>query len=362
LYFVILIPPVLWYDRGMEQVLEKLYFGVFEFVLTPEKTIIFPPFKGNVFRGALGKALKDLTCAFKSKQCNECLIRDKCLYAQIFESHNVEGKSILKNIEKAPHPFVIFVPDKYRLEYPENDKIHFYLTLIGSAIEYISYFILSFEQIGKKGIGNNRSPFRVERVRVSGENIYDPAEKKVLRDFPVLKGCDFLPACNDNTPSPQKKESKQKLLQGGKGGGFLEKSPPNIEVSNREGLKLFLESPTRIKFDGRFQKNITFDMIVRNILRRVQLLCTFYCDGPDFVDFTSLIEKSKEIKIVDKKINWQQQMRFSYRQEKNVSMGGVSGWIEFAGDVAEFLPFLKIGEYLHVGKGTGLGLGKIKVM
>jgi hypothetical protein len=168
----------------------------------------------------------------------------------------------------------------------------------------------------------------VERVRVSGENIYDPAEKKVLRDFPTFKGSDFLPAGN----------------------------------SNREGLKLFLESPTRIKFDGRFQKNITFDMIVRNILRRVQLLCTFYCDGPDFVDFTSLIKKSNQVKIVDKKINWQQQMRFSYRQEKNVSMGGVSGWIEFAGDVAEFLPFLKIGEYLHVGKGTGLGLGKIKVM
>ncbi|MCK4763210.1 MAG: hypothetical protein KAW12_13520 [Candidatus Aminicenantes bacterium] len=51
----------------MNQVLDKLRFTVFEFVLAPEKTIIFPPFKGNVFRGALGKALKELTCAFKTK-------------------------------------------------------------------------------------------------------------------------------------------------------------------------------------------------------------------------------------------------------------------------------------------------------
>jgi hypothetical protein len=342
----------------MEQVLEKLRFGVFEFVLAPGKTIVFPPFKGNVFRGALGKALKDLTCAFKSKDCKECLIRDKCLYAQLFESHNTEGKSILKKVERDPHPFVIFVPDKYQLEYPENDKIRFYLTLIGSALEYISYFILAFEQIGKKGIGKNRSPFKVERVQVGGENIYDPEEKKVLRDFPVFKGTDFL------SPENNQKFSEVLFRDGPKGllwfptpwGGRRRQAN-----SNPESLKLYLESPTRIKFDGRFQKNITFDMIVRNLLRRLQLLSTFYCDGPDFVDFTALIEKSKGVKVIDKKINWQQQMRFSYRQERNVSMGGVSGWIEFAGDLSEFMPYLRIGEFLHIGKGTGLGLGKIKI-
>ena len=176
----------------MNEVLEKLRFAVSDFVLAPEKTIFFPPFKGNVFRGALGKALKDLTCAFKTKDCKECLIRDKCLYAQVFESHNTGSNTILKNIEKAPHPFIIFVPDKYRLEYPENDKIHFFLTLVGSAVEYISYFILAFEQIGKRGIGKNRSPFAVERVQVSGQNIYDPVEKRVQRVFPVFKGSDVL--------------------------------------------------------------------------------------------------------------------------------------------------------------------------
>jgi hypothetical protein len=229
------------------------------------------------------------------------------------------------------------VPDKYQLEYPENDKIHFYLTLIGSALEYISYFILAFEQIGKKGIGKNRSPFKVERVQVGGENIYDPVEKKVLRDFPVFKGTDFLSPENNQVDNRRQANS------------------------NRESLKLYLESPLRIKFDGRFHKDITFEMIVRNLMRRLQLLSAFYCDGPDFVDFTSLIEKSKEVKVINQKINWQQQMRFSYRQERNVSMGGVSGWIEFTGVPVEFMPYLKIGEFLHLGKGTGLGLGKIKI-
>ena len=36
----------------MRDVLEKLKFAAFEFVLVPADTIVFPEFKGNVFRGA----------------------------------------------------------------------------------------------------------------------------------------------------------------------------------------------------------------------------------------------------------------------------------------------------------------------
>lgn len=311
----------------MEEVLKTLTFGVFEFVLVPKKTIVFPFFKGNVFRGALGKALKDLTCAFKTRDCKECLVRDRCLYARLFESHNVEGKSILKKIEKAPHPFIIYVPEQYHLEYPENRKIHFYLTLVGSAVEYISYFILAFEEIGHKGIGQGRSPFRVERVRVAGEEIYDPQEKKVGRDFFLFRGSDFL-----------------------------------TEDSGTDNcmLKMVLESPLRLRFGGRFRKYLTFEMVVRSLLRRLHLLSAFYCGGPDWVDFYHLIERSKAVKTVDTQIFWQQQQRYSFRQERNVSMGGVSGWLSFSGPVNGFMPFIRPGEYLHLGSGTAFGLGKMK--
>ncbi|MCP4155004.1 MAG: hypothetical protein GY757_45190 [bacterium] len=52
----------------IENAIEKLNFAVFEFVLLPNATIQFPPFKGNVFRGALGKTLRHLTCAFKGDE------------------------------------------------------------------------------------------------------------------------------------------------------------------------------------------------------------------------------------------------------------------------------------------------------
>jgi hypothetical protein len=42
-------------------------------------------------------------------------------------------------------------------------------------------------------------------------------------------------------------------------------------------------------------------------------------------------------------------------------MAGVSGTLDFEGDFNPFIGFLRIGEYMHLGKGTSFGLGKIKV-
>jgi CRISPR/Cas system endoribonuclease Cas6 (RAMP superfamily) len=42
-------------------------------------------------------------------------------------------------------------------------------------------------------------------------------------------------------------------------------------------------------------------------------------------------------------------------------MGGFLGSISFTGDFKEFLPFIILGQYIHVGKGTSFGLGKYEI-
>ena len=44
-----------------------------------------------------------------------------------------------------------------------------------------------------------------------------------------------------------------------------------------------------------------------------------------------------------------------------MKMGGFIGSITFEGDFKSYLPFLLLGEYIHVGKGTSFGLGKYKI-
>ena len=44
-----------------------------------------------------------------------------------------------------------------------------------------------------------------------------------------------------------------------------------------------------------------------------------------------------------------------------MKMGGFIGSITFEGDFEKFMPFLLLGEFIHVGKGTSFGLGKYKI-
>jgi len=45
-----------------------------------------------------------------------------------------------------------------------------------------------------------------------------------------------------------------------------------------------------------------------------------------------------------------------------MKMGGFVGDISFKGDLEKFLPFIILGEYIHVGKGTSFGLGKYDIL
>jgi CRISPR/Cas system endoribonuclease Cas6 (RAMP superfamily) len=44
-----------------------------------------------------------------------------------------------------------------------------------------------------------------------------------------------------------------------------------------------------------------------------------------------------------------------------MKMGGFVGEITFQGELEQFLPFIALGEYIHVGKGTSFGLGKYEI-
>ncbi len=79
------------------------------------------------------------------------------------------------------------------------------------------------------------------------------------------------------------------------------------------------------------------------------------------LDFKDLIESAKRVETRDGQVQWRDWERYSARQDVKMKMGGFVGEAEYRGDVADFATILKLGVRLHVGKGTGFGLGRFEV-
>jgi CRISPR-associated endoribonuclease Cas6 len=306
-------------------------------------------------RGGFGYAFKRVVCAIRNKECPDCILKEKCVYSYVFETPPPSDTKIMRKYKSAPHPFVIEPPMDKRRGFKPGDEINFGLTLIGRVIDYLPYFIYTFDELGKTGIGKGKAKYELQDVSCDGKTIYD-SDTKTLKPFiassvlipPLVRGDEE--GSENNPPLANLQRSVPPLERGGKGGFFNKR------------LTLNFLTPTRILYDGHLTLDLEFHILIRNLLRRLSLLYYFHCNGdPSTWDFKGIIEQSKEIKVKEKNLRWYDWSRYSGRQETRIKMGGFAGDISFEGDIEPFMPLIKSGEVLHVGKGTGFGLGKYEI-
>ena len=67
------------------------------------------------------------------------------------------------------------------------------------------------------------------------------------------------------------------------------------------------------------------------------------------------------VKVKESSLKWFDWERYSGRQETKMKMGGFIGSVSFEGTFTPFVPYVLLGSYIHVGKGTSFGLGKYEV-
>jgi CRISPR-associated endoribonuclease Cas6 len=345
----------------MESPLHHFKFAQFQFLLKASDCINLPVYKGSTFRGAFGHAFKKVVCVNREKICGSCLLKGKCVYSYVFETPPPSNTSRMRKYPFAPHPFIITPPLEEKRTYRQNDILSFELTLIGKSIDYLPYFIYTFDEMGRMGIGKGKGRYCLEEVRamnigerskVKGESeekegvrekvkgereetIYSGKDKTLRNNFSVLR-------VDDLSPFTYNLSSSSNL-------------PPSI-------LHLRFLTPTRLKFDGSLSPKPEFHILIRNLLRRISLLSYFHCEEELGLDFKGIIERSKDIKVKKENLSWFDWERYSNRQETKMKMGGFVGSIIFEGDLEKFIPFLLLGEYIHVGKGTSFGLGKYKIL
>lgn len=304
-----------------------MLFGKYSFHCKLLDDAILPQFKGSTFRGAFGSALKKVACALKHEQCNTCLVRERCVYSVVFETlAPVDGPA-----PSPPHPFVIEPPESLETFMAEGSDFNFSLLLFGRANGYLPYFVYALEQVGRTGIGGKiggkRAEYRLERVSSRGCTLYEASSDRLYKGSPIEL-------------SLKKGEEQQGCI--------------------RE-LELVLQTPLRLKYENRLHGELPFHILIRTALRRLASLCNHWGNGEPEIDYAGMVRRAAGVRTEASRLEWVSFRRYSTRQRRSVSLGGLIGHVRYAGNLSEFEPLLRFCEKVHLGKATAFGLGQIRV-
>lgn len=296
-------------------------------------------FKGSALRGAFGYALKRAVCTVREKECATCILHGQCLFAKFFmeQKNNEEGKN-----PSIPHPYVIEFPQNPKKAYLEGEEFAFSLILLGSICEKLPFMVYAFELMGSKGIGRaNVETFKnasfeivgIQAVHIQGKpQIYDIVKKQLLY-----------------VPNPAVLEYPAS--------NFLQSD--TLSQKNQK-LIVFLETPLRYKSNNVLYSKLDFEALFKLMMRRTYFVFKEFGEKELEIDYADLLQKAKNIDIIESNIQWKDQNRYSSRQKQALKIGGLEGRISFRGDFTEFIPLLNLATLLHLGKQTSFGLGKIR--
>lgn len=302
----------------------------YEFYLAPDEQINLPQHSGSTLRGGFGRAFRDVVCVSRERDCSPCLLRENCVFPRIFDTAPPDGWGRMPDQSKAPRPFVLEPP--MDVTYQPGQVIQFGLILMGYAAEYLPYFIFSFQELGKKfGIGKGRGRFRIAEVRSVS---LDRSDQVYSGEHKLLKDCTHITDMN----------AIYEHLKG---------YTPN-------SLTLDFVTPTRITRLGDMVggDEFRFEHLIRAIFRRASMLASLFCGSEWSLDYASLLEKARKVKASNCGQSLRKWGRYSWRQQMRIAAEGFIGPVSLEGNLKEFLPFIKLGELIHVGKGTTFGMGK----
>lgn len=300
-----------------------------------ERGLDLPPFKGSALRGVMGRVMRQMSCADPGWQCLDCHLRPQCPYAYVFETAPSPVAAMMSGYDQVPRPYVIEPPPGGQEFLPPGGEMVFDLLLFGRAIPLFPYFLAAFREGGRIGLGSGKKKYKLTGIE----------------------------AVNDFTGS------REVIYQTG---GKLCQSY-EIEWSGREVLlasaaiqpvrEVTIEfiTPTQLMADGlklSQLEELDFVVLLRNILRRYSSLYVHHHDKLPEESFADLLEKAGEVSYGGGEGQVERWERYSMRREQRNPMEGFTGRLKYTGDLSPIVPYLMLGQWLHIGKWSVFGMGK----
>jgi CRISPR-associated endoribonuclease Cas6 len=312
--------------------LNNFNFSVYRLSLEAEERIELPRFnKGITLRGAFGTVFRRLVCHDLKEACPSCPLREACPYCAVFNPVVPPNAERLRLNRDIPRPFVIKPPWNGGDVYQAGDSLNFDLVVVGKAQDFLPYFIVTFEELGRQGIGVRRGKYRLKRLDAlnqdgSWQKIYDYGSRMVRPPDASLCPAQFSAD----------------------------------EETFAKSLRIEFLTPVLLKEKGHWVKP-EFGALMKRLRDRINALAYFYCGEALEMDFKEFGDRAEGVLTMSDDLHWVEEKRYSkHRNLKHILKGYVGG-VEFEGKLGPFLPLLRLGELLHVGKATAFGQGWFRI-
>jgi len=368
--------------------LNALRIGLFRFTITPVQSLEVPAVnKANMLRGGFGHAFRRLSCIPQCRDTKACPLAASCPYKILFEPSPPPGADRLSKNQDIPRPFVFRAPRTHQTRFEKGERFEFGLVLIGRALDFLPYFVLSFRELAGEGLGLNRAKCVLERVeeidlsscavaalserreRNSPDDCAVGADRCVRPDARLVYSVeDQLCRATESINASQWIEARlrQLALVGAASGRPRErKAALDPDVPDRITIRFL--TPTFLRADGEVVRRPEFHHLFKRLRDRINAISTFFGDGPLDIDFKGLGERAEKVRTVSTNTEWVERFRTSSKTRQRHELSGFVGSVTYdlcpdTSNLAPvFLPWLALGELLHVGKHTAWGNGWFEV-
>ena len=294
-------------------------FGRLAFLLDDAELGVGTTELGPLWRGALGRTLRELTCyRSPTSVCADCPQVYRCTYGAMYETKPPPALAQFAQ-SGVSAPTVLFVSA------PGNAQLVVEYTVLAHATQHIATLIEAVQRLLVRPQGLAAAHVRPTLTRILWEpRVGDPSSRVLLDPTRPIW---LEPVLAAQIPPP----------------------PERIRLSSL--------SPIRLTHDGKPLRETSIADLTQRLLRRQHLLGKLFdldVPGPE------LNALGAQLQETHRQWRFQEFSRGSSRQKRQVPMGGLHGSVDFylPQSAHALWPWLWLGQFIHIGQSTNLGMGR----
>jgi CRISPR-associated endoribonuclease Cas6 len=317
------------------------------FTLQARDTVVLHAHTGSALRGMFYRAMMALAGPVRDAGSGEMqfLPNDPVRYLlSTFDDESQRGQDIPRPYTVEPiHSLQPRGVDDQHVEdmaFNPGESFTFGLTLYARAMELFPYVILAMKRAETMGLGVGRGRFVVSRVYCAHpltnetQEVYAEGDQLVSVPDLMVTQDDIMRA-----PSPS-------------------------------GHTLALEflTPTTLRSDGEITPKPVFNVILHRLIERLTELTTHFagdilpCLPTTREQKNALLRQADMVSVAYDGTRWVHLSGYSARRQERTNLSGFMGAAVFeCEDFTPFLPLLRWGEVVHIGKHTVKGNGLYRI-